>query len=257
MASEDRFGYEWEKYSEILPQYENQFNNWIYPLTKVDLKNKTVFDAGCGMGRNSYYALKYGVKSIFGIDNDDKSINVAIENLKKFENATIQKMSIYDIDIKNKFDIVFSIGVIHHLENPKKGIKNLVKILKPGGTILIWVYSYEGNEWIKKFLSPVREVITSKIPITLLHYITYMVSIPFFLYLKLFKSNNLYFQQISKFLFSHLHSIIFDQLLPEIAHYWTKEEACSLLKQVDLKEVSIHRPPNGMGWTVIGKKRSN
>ena len=40
MASEDRFGYEWEKYSEILPQYENQFNNWIYPLTKADFKNK-------------------------------------------------------------------------------------------------------------------------------------------------------------------------------------------------------------------------
>ena len=42
MASEDRFGYEWEKYSEILPQYENQFNNWIYPLTKADLKSDEV-----------------------------------------------------------------------------------------------------------------------------------------------------------------------------------------------------------------------
>jgi SAM-dependent methyltransferase len=257
MASESRFGYEWDKYSKILPQYEEQFINWVKPLTEIDFKNKTVFDAGCGMGRNSYYALKYGAKYIVGIDNDEKSVNAARKNLNNFENAEIKKISIYEIDTSISFDIVFSIGVIHHLENPGKAIGKLVEILKPGGKILIWVYSYEGNEWIDKHISPIRKVITSKIPISLLHYITYMVSIPFFLYLKLFKSNNLYFQQISKYLFSHLHSIIFDQLLPEIAHYWTKEEACSLLKQVDLKEVSIHRPPNGMGWTVIGKKRSN
>ena len=182
------------------------------------------------------------------------SSNAAKENLKTFDNVEILYDSIYNINYNEEFDIVFSIGVIHHLKDPSEAIKKLIQATRKGGRILIWVYSYEGNEWIKKFLSPVREVITSKIPISLLHYITYMVSIPFFLYLKLFKSNNLYFQQISQFSFSHLHSIIFDQLLPEIAHYWTKEEACSLLKEVDFKEVSIHRPPNGMGWTVIGKK---
>ena len=69
MASEDRFGYEWGKYSDILPQYETQFNNWIYPLSKEDFKNKAIFDAGCGMGRNSYFALRYGAKSVVGIDD--------------------------------------------------------------------------------------------------------------------------------------------------------------------------------------------
>ena len=77
------------------------------------------------------------------------------------------------------------------------------------------------------------------------------------MYLKLFNSNNLYYQQISKFSLDHLHSIIFDQLLPEIAHYWTKEEASSLLTQLDLTDVKIHQPPNGMGWTVIGRKKIN
>jgi len=48
---------------------------------------------------------------------------------------------------------------------------------------------------------------------------------------------------------------VFDQLLPKVAHYWTKEEASSLLNQVDLTAITIHRPPNGMGWTVIGRKK--
>jgi len=254
MASEDRFGYEWKKYSTILPDYEVQFQNWISPLKPEDLKNREILDAGCGMGRNSYFALKYGAKYVMGIDNDERSVSVAKENLTEFENATINLKSIYDLNYMKEFDIVFSIGVIHHLKYPERAINKLVKSLRPGGIILIWVYSYEGNEWIDSFISPIRKVITSKIPISLLHYITYMFSIPLFIFLKLFNSNNLYYKQITKFTFGHLHSIIFDQLLPEIANYWTKEEAYCLLKHIDLKDASIHRPSNGMGWTVIGKK---
>ena len=73
----------------------------------------------------------------------------------------------------------------------------------------------------------------------------------------MFNHQNLYYQQISQISFDHLHSIIFDQLLPDIAHYWTKAEAYSLLNHDDLSSTSIHRPPNEMGWTVTGKKRSN
>ena len=62
----------------------------------VTRKDKTVFDAGCGMGRNSYYALKYGAKSVVGIDNDKKSVNAARKNLNNFENAEIKKVSIYE-----------------------------------------------------------------------------------------------------------------------------------------------------------------
>ena len=68
-------------------------------------------------------------------------------------------------------------------------------------------------------------------------------------------TDNLYLKHISNFSLNHINSIVFDQLLPKIAHYWTKEEAFSLLKQVDLTDITIHRPPNEMGWTVMGKKK--
>ena len=62
-------------------------------------------------------------------------------------------------------------------------------------------------------------------------------------------------KQISNFSLNHINSIVFDQLLPKIAHYWTKEEAFYLLKHIDLTEIAIHRSPNGMGWTVMGRKK--
>ena len=257
MASEERFGYEWQRYSKIFPEYENQFNNWIFPLKSGDILEKDILDAGCGMGRNSFFALKAGAKSVKGIDNDLRSVTAARKNLSRYKHASVDLMNIYKIVYTQKFDIIFSIGVIHHLKYPELAINKLIEALRPGGTILIWVYSYEGNEWIEKLVSPIRKKITSKLPISLLYYLTHLLSIPFFLYLKMFNHQNLYYQQISQISFDHLHSIIFDQLLPDIAHYWTKAEAYSLLNHGDLSSTSIHRPANEMGWTVTGKKRSN
>ena len=109
MASEERFGYEWSRYYKILPQYELQFINWVKPLNKNHFKNKTICDAGCGMGRNSYFALKYGAKSVLAIDNNSQTINAAKSNLKPFDNVSVEKMSIYNLDLVTKFDIVMSI----------------------------------------------------------------------------------------------------------------------------------------------------
>ena len=175
MASEDRFGYEWNKYKKILPNYELQFINWISPLTKKEFYNKNVLDAGCGMGRNSYWVALYGAKKVIGFDYNMLSINVAKENLKIFNNVEILYDSIYKINYKEEFDIVFSIGVIHHLQYPSEAIKKLIQATRSGGRILIWVYSYEGNEWITKYINPIRKNITSKLPVQIVHYISYIL----------------------------------------------------------------------------------
>ena len=253
MASEERFGYEWSRYSKILPQYELQFINWVKPLNKNNFKNKTIFDAGCGMGRNSYFALKYGAKSVLAIDNNSQTINAAKSNLKPFDNVNVEEMSIYNLDLVTKFDIVMSIGVVHHLDDPDLAIRNLKKILKPGGKLIVWVYSFEGNEWIVNYVSPIRKKVTSKLPISLLHFLSYFICIPLFMYIKCFSMKNMYLKQISTFSFLHINSIIFDQLLPRIAFYWTEEECISLFKDNGFKTVNVHRPENNQGWTIIAE----
>src|SRR3989344_3630927 len=173
MSSSDRFGYEWNKYSYLHPNYEKQFRNWTYPLTPDDFRGKAVLDAGCGMGRNSVWPLQWGAKKVVAFDCDNKSLDAAKKNLSSYPQAQVVFSSIYDIAWKNEFDIAFSIGVIHHLKDPKKGIQNMVAALKPGGKLLLWVYSYEGNEWIVKYVNPVRKNITSRLPLGLVHFLAY------------------------------------------------------------------------------------
>ena len=254
MASEDRFGYEWDRYSDIYPDYEQQFLNWISPLGSEDFIGKDILDAGCGMGRNSYYALQYGAQSVMAFDADMRSVQAARKNLGDFSNSEILLMNIYDFNDENRYDLIFSIGVIHHLEDPKLALKNLIRALKPGGEILFWVYSYEGNEWIKKYISPIRERLLSRLPISSLHFITYFISIPLYYFIKIFPEANSYIAQISRFSFPHVHSIVFDQLLPKVANYWTKDQVLSMVENLDLSHISIQSPPNKMGWTLVGKK---
>ncbi len=253
LGSQDRFGYEWNKYNEIIPEYEIQFLKWVFPLTKSDFKNKVVLDAGCGTGRNSYWPLIYKAKKIIAFDYDSRTVRIAKKNLSKFKNTETFFKSIYDLDIKNKVDIAFSIGVIHHLENPDLAVRKLIDSVKKNGIVLIWVYGYEGNEWVVKYINPLRKI-TSKLPLKMANLISYLFSIPLYFYVKFFSQNSPYFTQLSKFKFWHIHSIVFDQLIPKIANYWKKEEALSLFEHKNLKNIEIFRV-NQNSWTLIGRKK--
>lgn len=254
MSSENRFGFEWNKYNFLDENYKLQFERWVFPFTKNDFQGKKVLDAGCGMGRNSFYALGWGVSSIIAFDYDMRSVEAAKRNLADFKNAEVFYKSIYDINWNSEFDIAISIGVIHHLKDPKLALQNLVGSLKSGGKLLIWVYSREGNEIVVKFINPIRKLITSKAPVKTAYFLSYFFSVPLYIFLKIFRPKNRYLNQLKNFKFWHMHSIVFDQLIPEIANYWTKKQVEELMEGLCFKEFNVSRPPNGQGWTGIGIK---
>lgn len=255
-GSPDRFGYEWGTYSEITPLYEEQFKRWTRLIPQDEWRNKSFLDVGCGMGRNSYWPLGYGAKRGVGIDIDKRSLAATQNNLKHFENFHTQELSAYDICYKDEFDIVFSIGVIHHLQDPQRALHNMTQAAKVSGKVLIWVYGQENVQWVNTVFNPFRKAIFSKLPISITHFLSIFPTFFLWLFLKLGLGKIEYFQLLRKFSFWHLRSIVFDQMLPQIANYWSYNEVLSLMKTAGLENIQVESV-NDMSWCAVGIKPSS
>jgi ubiquinone/menaquinone biosynthesis C-methylase UbiE len=122
------------------------------PNAKKIFKDKLVLDAGCGGGRYTNAILTLGAKKVVGVDYGKQGLSIARKNYKQkrlfFKKENVLKLSFKD----NSFDIVFSNGVLHHTENFKKGISELVRVCKNGGQIWLYLYSKGGIFWYSRKL---------------------------------------------------------------------------------------------------------
>jgi SAM-dependent methyltransferase len=251
LGSPDRFGFEWRTYKELLPLYEEQFRRWTIPLEPADWKGKIFLDVGCGMGRNSYWPMIYGAAGGKAIDVDLNSLASAKMTLSRFATVTVEQLSIYDLTSQNEFDIVFSIGVIHHLANPGKALAQMVAAAKPGGRVLIWVYGLENNRWIVRLFDPLRKVLFSRMPIRLVHALSIFPASLLWLLVRCGLGGTEYFRLLKRFTFRHLRSIVFDQMLPRTARYYSEKEVRELMAQTGLEDIQLHWV-NQISWAAVG-----
>jgi len=121
-----------------------------------DFNTKNILDAGSGTGHRIINVAKYYKQSNFlGIDFSNNSIKFAKQLAKKNEvkNIKFRKANLLEkINSQNKFDVILSMGVLHHLSNPEKGLKNILSILKKDGILFLYLYGKLGghDRMIKK-----------------------------------------------------------------------------------------------------------
>jgi SAM-dependent methyltransferase len=252
-GSPDRFGYEWNEYSELRPEYEEQFRRWTAVIPQADWAGKSFLDVGCGMGRNSHWPMTYRAAGGAAIDVDDRSLASARRTLEAWPTVEVHKRSAYEIGFEDAFDIVFSIGVVHHLAEPERALAQMVKAAKPGGRVAIWVYGYENNEWIVRYFDPLRKLLFARLPIGVTHFLSTLLTAILWLLLRLGLNRLEYFRLIRGFTFRHLRSIVFDQMLPRIAHYWRRDEVEALMRNAGLTDIRLVAV-NDMSWSAIGTR---
>ncbi len=107
--------------------------------------------AGCGTGRHALYcALGYGPKtSVLAIDLSTASLGYALRKAKKPAppNLSFLQADILDLDLlEQEFDIIESVGVLHHMADPLAGWRKLCARLKPGGVMRIGLYRDLGRQ---------------------------------------------------------------------------------------------------------------
>jgi SAM-dependent methyltransferase len=254
-GSPDRFGYEWHNYSDLCPDHEKQFRGWTAHLKPEDWRGLTFLDVGCGMGRNSYWPMHYGAAGGLAIDVDERSLAAARRTLAAFPSVRIENRSAYEIRHQDEFDLVYAIGVIHHLQHPERALANMVTAAKPDGRVMIWVYGLENNRWIVLLLDPLRKALFSRLPVGLVHHLALYPTAALWLLLRLGFGRIAYFGLLRQLSFQHLRSIVFDQMLPKIARYWPRATVERMMLEQGLLDVRLIWV-NEMSWCAVGTKPS-
>lgn len=109
--------------------------NFPYNLSK---KYK-VLEIGCGGGVDALRFVEAGAVYT-GIDLTDEAVRITKEKLQ--DRGKVYKMNAEFMTFENEtFDIVYSFGVIHHALHPESIIKQIHRVLKPGGLFSIMLYN--------------------------------------------------------------------------------------------------------------------
>jgi SAM-dependent methyltransferase len=170
------FGYEWNAFSEMRPEWEENSRFYLAPIGGTEsLDGLVALDAGCGMGRHSFHALNAGARLV-ALDVSE-AIDVARRNCSEFldRGLWVQADLLAPPFAPDSFDLVFSVGVLHHLPDPEAGFRGLVGLLRPGGRIVIYVYHALEGERLKQGLLRAVDLVrlvTTRMPLGLLRPLT-------------------------------------------------------------------------------------
>lgn len=266
-ATAASFGWQWQRFTQSDDKYAQQFLGWIAPVRPEFFKNKVVLEGGCGKGRHTQLAAQWGAREVIGVDLS-AAVETAFAATRDVANVHIVQADIYSLPFGRLFDYAFSVGVLHHLPDPQGGFRSLAAKVKSDGYISAWVYGAENNEWITRWVNPLRRRLTSRMnPNLLLHLSKAPAAIVFvatkLIYGPLNRSAggaslahhlfyNDYLNAIAPFGWREQHTIVFDHLVAPTAFYISREEFAQWWSDIGAREVDISWH-NRNSWRGFGR----
>lgn len=256
------FGYQWTVFGEMAEQFEADFLNYIHPIPPEFFLGKVGLDAGCGFGRHLYHASRFGARMV-GLDFSH-AIFRAGEVTRELDGVACVQGDLLSPPLRpHTFDFVYSIGVLHHLPDPEAGFRSLLPLLRPGGSVFIWVYS-KSRAATNTLLEAVRAV-TSRLPLPAIRALAFLAAVldwcglivPYRLARRLFGPS------IDRFVFSRIRIYArypfqvvladwFDRLSAPIRHYFDSQDLHGWATRASLANVRISA--TGLyGWRLYGE----
>ncbi len=142
-------------WTEYLPEYEASEKHWGLFYEPGEVRGKTVLDAGCGTGIFSAIFARHGAAMVTGIDISPGSLGTA-ESLKDrfgLQNARFERQDMLRLPYPAaSFDIVWAWGTVHHTTDPRAAIAELMRVLKPGGSLFLAIYKKTKATWIHEII---------------------------------------------------------------------------------------------------------
>jgi SAM-dependent methyltransferase len=134
----------------------------LTPIPIEEYRKGILLDAGCGYGRWVRFFSDRGVH-VVGVDLSTDSIELCASEYLTRKNVGLIQADIYNLPFPQAhFENIFSFGVLDHTPDTKAALGYVVKHLKPGGNISIFVYS-------ESRMTDAYRKVTRKLPMRLLY----------------------------------------------------------------------------------------
>lgn len=255
------FGDQWTRYTDNDGYYGSTelLADVLGPLLPLSaLAGKRIAEIGSGTGRIVRMLLSAGAAHVVAIE-PSQAVEALRRNLQPFaERVTIMNLRGHELPAGLNVDLVVSIGVIHHIPDPAPVLKAAFNALRPGGQVVIWVYGKEGNRFTIALIELMRRA-TTHLPHFAVASIAWLCNAALALYVpacRRFPSLPLaeYVQNvIGRFDMNKRFLVIYDQLKPAYAKYYTKVEVRTLVESAGFDDVTLHHR-RGYSWTVIARR---
>lgn len=135
----------WDQVSGLYDFFETVYNGKVYrglgERVAAEIgRNDTVLECACGTGAISRY-IAPKCKALTATDFSVGMLRQTRKNCRNYNNIKIKRADMTHLKCRdNRFDVVVAGNVIHLLEDPHAAIKELERVCKPGGKIIIPTY---------------------------------------------------------------------------------------------------------------------
>jgi len=151
--TKEAFGWEWLRYPGAMPEDRSVFLGETQ-IPEGDWKGRLVLDGGCGMGRYASVALELGAE-VVAFDLSESLLRLSEESRREPRLHLVQGDILRPPLRPGIFDVVYSLGVIHHTRSAREALHRLGALVKPGGLLTLWVYGRPGS-WRSFSSNPLR-----------------------------------------------------------------------------------------------------
>jgi len=268
-ATIEGFGREWSAFDQskiTKDELQSIFDDYFELIDLAGLPTDAVImDVGCGSGRWAQFAANY-CKILHLVDPSNDALVVARRNLSDVTNCEFHHASTENLPVADEScDLVYSLGVLHHIPDTASGIRDCVRKLKPGAPFLVYLYYRFDNRpiWFRGLwqLSNLLRMFLSRLPFVIRRSLTDVIAL--FVYFPLARLSKLV-ERIGRnpanlpLAIYRNHSLYtmrtdsLDRLGTRLEHRFTRKEIHTMLDSAGLENISFRE--SEPFWCAVGYK---
>jgi SAM-dependent methyltransferase len=254
LATARAFAQSWNRVSSVYTH--EQFLDWFAPIAPADIEGRDVLELGFGNGSLLIHVAGCRPARLVGVELGD-----TLEQTRGLlagapvENVELVQGDLTQVDA-GRFDIVYCIGVLHHLARPADGFAAVIRHTRPSGRFHCWVYAREGNWPVIHLVDPIRRV-ASRLPWWVTRYFLAVPLVaPFYVYAKLLRLVSRAWPRATTALrrlplgsyalwiatrgFAFFRHVAFDQLVTPRTVYLSHPELVSWLRHPEVDPATVY-----------------